>query len=175
MSTIQHIAPTVTTRDHEAISFHEILRRRIQRRRRVAKRLSKRFPLFAVEMMQDEFPGYTYEEYLLDIMPSKRKYKSIRHPKSQLKRQGRYELYLKALNQWHNTKDVSALVQAQYLRNRLFLPFELVWKIAGVERWLTLPSTTPYKMVQESAQVKAATMEELDMKLKEKLRYSHLG
>lgn len=64
-----------------AITFEEYHKRRIQRRRRVAKRMLKAIPLFAVEMMQSEFPGYTYDEFVADVTRKTRKGKSLRKPK----------------------------------------------------------------------------------------------
>ena len=65
----------------DAITIEEVMRRKVQRRRRVAKRMLKRWPLFAVEEMQKEFPGYTYDEFVADVTRKTRKGKSIRHPK----------------------------------------------------------------------------------------------
>lgn len=69
-------------KDTQAISIEQYQKRRIQRRRRVAKRLLKRFPLFAVEMMQNEFPGYTYEEFISDVTRKTKKGKKWRKPKT---------------------------------------------------------------------------------------------
>ena len=57
------------------------MKRRLARRRRVAKRMAARCPLLAVEFMQDEFPGYTYEDWEADVSRKTRKGKSMRHPK----------------------------------------------------------------------------------------------
>lgn len=67
--------------DTEAISLEKIISRRLARRRRVAKRMAKRCPLMAVEFMQDEFPGYTYDEFEADVLRKTRKGKSFRSPK----------------------------------------------------------------------------------------------
>lgn len=68
--------------DRESITLEQYLKRKIQRRRRVAKRLLKRFPLIAVEIMQNEFPGYTYDEFIADVTRKTRKGKSYRRPKT---------------------------------------------------------------------------------------------
>lgn len=67
--------------DYQAISLEQVIKRKAMRRRRVAKRMLKRFPLFAVEEMQAEFPGYTYEEWEADVTRKTRKGKSFRRPK----------------------------------------------------------------------------------------------
>ncbi len=76
-----HITTSQRPRDLEAISLEEYEKRRLMRRRRVAKRMHKRFPMFAVQLMQAEFPGYTWEQHVEDISRKKRKYKSFRRPK----------------------------------------------------------------------------------------------
>ena len=68
--------------DNEAITLEQYLKRKIQRRRRVAKRMAKKYPLLAVEMMQAEFPGYTYDEWVADVTRKTRKGKSLRRPKT---------------------------------------------------------------------------------------------
>lgn len=52
-----------------------------RRRRRVAKRLVKVVPLFVVEEMQKEFPGYNYDQFVQDVTRKTRKGKSFRKPK----------------------------------------------------------------------------------------------
>ena len=65
----------------DAITIEEAMRRKVQRRRRVAKRMLKKWPLFAVEEMQAEFPGYTMDEFVADVTRKSRKGKSFRRPK----------------------------------------------------------------------------------------------
>jgi len=173
MSTTYYI-PAERRKDQEAITLEKFFQKRDQRRRRVAKRLYKRFPLFAVEMMQEEFPGYTQEMFLDDVLRKGRKGTTYRRPKSPLKRQGRYVLYEQAMSRYFDTQDVAYLQEAQRLRNRLYLPFELVWRVQGVQRWLTLPSTTSVKLVHELSQIKVETIQQLDEILAEKLKYVHL-
>ena len=86
---IEYLLPSSIPTD--TISLEQALQRRVRRRRRFAKRLVKRFPLFALEFMQTEFPGYDYETFVADVT---RKTRPARKKKgrSQLKRQGRYPL-----------------------------------------------------------------------------------
>lgn len=67
--------------DEQAITLEKAMQRKAQRRRRVAKRMYARFPLFAVELMQAEFPGYTLEQHEADLNRKTRKGKSFRRPK----------------------------------------------------------------------------------------------
>ena len=74
-------APYDRIQPADAITIEQYQKRRIQRRRRVAKRLIKRVPLFAVEEMQKEFPGYIYDEFIADVTRKTRKGKSFRKQK----------------------------------------------------------------------------------------------
>jgi hypothetical protein len=79
---LTHIAPDRPIHhDQQAITIEQYHKRRALRRRRVAKRLVQRVPLFAVEEMQTEFPGYTYADFEADILRKTRKGKSFRRPK----------------------------------------------------------------------------------------------
>jgi hypothetical protein len=128
--------------DHGAISIEQYRKRREQRRRRVAKRMAKRFPLFAVEFMSGEFPDYDYSTFVEDVQRRSRPSKILRKVKSPLKLQGRYADLEKALNQYHLSKDQAFLEQAQTIRNRLFQPYVIAVRIKGgyIQTW-TLRST----------------------------------
>lgn len=67
--------------DSREISLEKLLLRRVARRRRVAKRMAIRCPLLAVEFMQEEFPGYTYEEWEADVSRKTKRGKRFRRPK----------------------------------------------------------------------------------------------
>ena len=75
-------APHIHITDAQAISLEEVMKRKAMRRRRVAKRMLKKWPLFAVEEMQPEFPGYTQDEFIADVTRKTRKGKSFRRPKA---------------------------------------------------------------------------------------------
>jgi len=133
----------------KTITIEQYQKRREMRRRRVAKRMLKRFPLFALEEMSNEFPDYNWELFVADVTRKTRKSKSFRRPKSPLIRQGRYELYQKALLNYQTTREQKYLEEAQYLRNRLFLPFEFSVRIGDFIYTKSLPSTVHYKTVYE--------------------------
>jgi len=82
MSQIIITEPYGRRADTEAITIERALMLRAMRRRRVAKRMYKRVPLFAVEEMQGEFPGYDWDGYVADITRKTRKGKSFRHIKT---------------------------------------------------------------------------------------------
>jgi hypothetical protein len=67
--------------DTNVISIERANMLRAMRRRRVAKRMYKRFPLFAVEEMQTEFPNYDYDAFVADITRKTKKGKTFRRAK----------------------------------------------------------------------------------------------
>lgn len=144
ISMIQFVAPLQA----QTTTIEQYLKRREQRRRRVAKRQLKRFPLFAVEFMQPEFPTYDWDTFVADVTRKTRKSKSFRKSKSPLKRQGRYPLFEKAMSNWHLTNDQKYLQEAQYWRNRLYLRYEIVVKINGEKEIWTFGSQTSHTFIE---------------------------
>jgi hypothetical protein len=170
------ISQTIQQREiYKTITIQQFQKKREQRRRRVAMRQLKRFPLFAVEIMQDEFPNYDYDTFVLDVTWKTRKSKKVRKTKSPLKLQGRYPLMSKALSNYAVTKDVRYLQEAQSLRNRLYLPFEVVFKLGKEQRIVAFNSTTSVSLIYDLGKITFQTWEQLDDILKEKLRYAHCG
>jgi hypothetical protein len=158
--------------DSEVISLEQWRIKRERRRKRVAKRMAKRFPLFAVEFMKEEFKDYTEEQFIKDI--EKAKLPKKKKGKSQLKRQGRYPLMQKAISNYHLTKDPAYLHEAQQWRKKLFLDFEVVYRLGSETRSYTFPSTTSVRLIKELGQIKWKTWEELDSILEQKLRWIHV-
>lgn len=136
--------------------------------------MAKRFPLFAVEFMQQEFPEYDHETFVADVTrpgrPARKK-----KGKSQLQRQGRYPLYRKALNQYALTKNPEYLYEAQRLRNRLFCRFEVWFSLNGERRVWTFPSTTSLSTIEALSKIRVQSWEELEEKTREILRYAHIS
>lgn len=66
----------------KVITLEQYQKIKERRRRRVAKRLVKVSPMFAVEEMQKEFPGYTYDQFVSDVTRKTRKGKSLRKAKA---------------------------------------------------------------------------------------------
>ena len=167
--------PYQSVQSIQTISIEQYQKKRVQRRRRVAKRQLKRFPLFAVEFMSVEFPNYDYDTFVADVTRKTRKGKSFKKSKSPLIRQGRYPLFQKAMAKYHDTKDEKYLAEAQHWRNRLYLPFEVVFQLNKEQKIWDFPSTTSVYLIQDLVKIKFKTWEELDAILKEKLRYAHVG
>jgi hypothetical protein len=165
---------TVYQDQPHTISLIKVIKRNKARRRRVAKRLAKRCPLFAVAEMQTEFPGYTQDQFIADIQPSKYKSKSKRKPKSPLIRQGRYTLYQAALSRYNNTKNPDDLRTAQGLRDRLYKPFIIIFKHHNSEYSnITLPSTTSIKVINSLASIKFTDAADLESQIEAILKFSH--
>lgn len=157
------------------ITLEQSVKRHKMRRRHVAKRMWKRAPMFAVEFMQDEFPGYTYEDLEAELTRKMRKSKSKRKKKSPMTIQGRYIPMRQALADYERTGDLGKLRQAQKLRDRLFQPFVIEYRIGKKMKWYSFPSTSSYGVIVELAQLKVDTFDELDEIIKDKTRYGLIG
>jgi len=159
--------------DRETITLEQYRKKRVKRRKRVARRLAKRFPLFAVEFAREEFPNYDYQQFEKDLEGARLGKK--KKGKSQLARQGRYPFMKKALAQYQITKDQKYLEEAQQWRQKMFLPFEVVFKLNGKREIYTFPSTTPVRLIEDLAKITFSSWEELEEKLEEKLKWIHVS
>jgi hypothetical protein len=156
--------------DHQAIGIDQFWKRKVQRRRRVAKRMLKRAPLFAVEFMQEEFPEITQEQFIADVTRKTRKRKSQRkNKKTPMVRQGRWPLYRKAMADYQVTGDQKYLIQAQEMRNRMYQRFRVTATLNGERRAWDYPSTSSVEMIQKIAALKFESWEEFD-ELEEAIR-----
>jgi hypothetical protein len=164
-------APIIIRQAKNTISLAEYQKKRQQRRRRVAKRQAKRFPLFAVEFMKDEFPNYDYETFVDDVRSGKAKKK--KKGKSPMKRQGRYEMYRSAMSNYYLYKEVHYLEEAQKIRNRMYLPFIIEYRLKGEVWTYTFPSTTSMATIKSMASIKFTSWDELKSIIDEKMRYIH--
>lgn len=158
--------------DTQIITIEQYKKRREQRRRRVAKRMLKRFPLFAIEEMRAEFPFYDMNTFIADVTRKTRKSKSFRNPKSPCTQMGRYMEMEKKLSDYHRTKDIRFLQKAQKLRDNLFKPYRIIFKLNGkpvLEQ--TLPPTMDFNSVKQLSEIKFSSLDELNFILDEKLKF----
>lgn len=175
MSIKTHIvyeAPSsVVSRD--TISFEKHNRLMTQRRRNAAKRALKKSPLFAVVEIKDKFGLSEYnEDDLLEDARRRTKKKSIRKIKSPITRQGRYSLMQHHLIQYKLTKEVAHLEKAQGLRNRMFKPYEVQFKLKdGSLQSYTFPSVYPVSLIQKIASIKFSDLEDLDSQIEVILKH----
>jgi hypothetical protein len=102
------------------------------RRMRRARRLYRKAPLFAFEMMREEYPQYTYENFCDDL-----RYRTARkrkRGKSQLARYGRYRRMEKLKEQFRQTGNSDFALQAQKLHRNMTKPYRVLARVSG-ETW----------------------------------------
>jgi hypothetical protein len=102
------------------------------RRMRKARRLYKKEPLFAYEMLCMEYPEYTYDNFWDDLRY--RKKPKRRKGKCPLVRYGRYRRMEKLHNLYRETGNVAYALQAQRLQRRMTKPYRVLVRI-GSEVW----------------------------------------
>jgi hypothetical protein len=86
-------------------------------------------------------------------------------------KQGRYPLYRQAMTDYLDYGDEKRLEEAQYLRNRMFLPFRVVFQLKGEQRYWDFPSTATLAFIQDLAKIKFKSWDELQNIIDEKTRY----
>jgi hypothetical protein len=98
---------------------------KIKRLRR-ARRLYKRFPLFAYSFMLEDYPDYTYREFCEDL---RRRTRSKRmRGKFTFRGYGRYNQMEKMLRLYRETGDIRFAISANRLRQRMTKPFVMEFK-----------------------------------------------
>lgn len=159
--------------DRRDISLEKWLKKREQRRKRVAKRMALRFPLFAVEFTREEFPQYTQEQFQSDIEGKKLQKK--RKGKSPLKRMGRYRAMREALTEYRITGDIEHLRRAQQLRNRMFQPYKIDYRLGKERKIVLFAAETDYGKIAELANIKFVSWQQLDEILEDRTRWIHVS
>lgn len=99
------------------------------RRIRKARRLYRKEPVFAFQILCAEYPDYTHEQFLDDLRyrkPRKRKAK-----KTTLTRYGRYMRMLHFLEKYRQTKNIEHAIQAQRLRKRMTKLYRVLLRLDG--------------------------------------------
>jgi hypothetical protein len=172
MSNIIIYSPYQEKVQESVISLEQYYKKRRLRKKRLSRRLFKRFPLFAAEFVAEEFKGFEIEDLdeQLKGMKKSKKFKG----KSQVKQMGRYQLLQKALSDYYLTGEMNKLYEAQRLRNNMFKPYKVLFNIENggtIEQ--TFPPQTAYQLVVDCSKIKYSTEKELIEKLNELLRYAH--
>lgn len=157
--------------DYQCVSLERWLKNQTIQRKNMARRLNRKYPLFAIEMMREKYPDYNEEQFKEDTR-IKKKGKSMRKVKSPLKRQGRWPLFEKAMLNFYATKDQKYLEEAQRLRSRMFLPFGIELRLGKMGKWYEFPSTTEFRIIKEISAIKFTSWEEADEKMNKILRYT---
>lgn len=117
------------------------------RRLRKARRTFKATPLFAYNILIQEYEGYSYETFISDLIVRKRK--SSRKRSKNLNRYGRYYEMQKMITLYNQTGDIKYGLMAQRLRKYLTQPYRALIRIAGVEQEFFYPATVDIKVIQE--------------------------
>lgn len=156
----------------DEIALDEVIRRRQIRRKRVAARVFKKYPLFAEQFMAGEFPDITQEE-IVELIQSRKPSKSVRSKKSGLAKYGRYPLYLKHIQNYHLYKNPDDLREAQRLRENMAKDFLFEMRCQGEKRVYRLPATASLPVVRKIASLKFSTWKELEQQWDEVTKYGH--
>lgn len=141
--------------------------------KRQARRLFRKYPLFALEFLSDKFEGYDSQKLASDLSGMKPKKK--RRSKDVLKRFGRYPVMQKHLKLYKNTGDLDHLFAAQRLRNVITKPYRIRYHLNGDDLFQCLPPTYSYDVVKDFASIKFKSFEELEEKIKAKMQYAGAG
>lgn len=94
------------------------------RRMRKARRLFKKAPLFAYAYMSDDYPDYTYAQFLDDLRIRRPGRK--RKTRSPLERYGRYGKMQELRNLYRQTGEIAFALQAQQLKDNMTRPYRLL-------------------------------------------------
>jgi len=168
------ISAPYTERITDVIDLNQIEKRRKSRRKRVSRRMARKYPLFALEFMKEEFPNIDYDTWEQDVV-TKKPSRAKRKGKSQLKRQGRYPLYQRAMSQYRLTKEQKYLEEAQSVRNRMFRDFEFVFTLGKERRTYRLPSTASLRHVDRIKSIRGyKSWKEMEEMWDELSKYEHL-
>lgn len=168
MTRIEYIHPV--QEDIQAISWEQVDRRRARRKKRVAARMHKKYPLFAVEFMRNEFPEVTAEEVLM-IVANRKASNSKRAKKSGMAKYGRYPLYRNHLLNYKMYGKLEDLKEAQRLRDNMAKDFLFKMECEGEAKTYRLPATASLSTVRKIASLKFKTWEELESQWGEVTKY----
>ncbi|BAV04429.1 hypothetical protein SAMN05421788_110163 [Filimonas lacunae] len=117
------------------------------RRLRKARRLHKKEPLFALQLMQEIYPGYTQEDFTDDLRP--RTAPKKKKGKTLMARYGRYSRMQSLLIEFRLTGEWWYVYQASRLKERMTQPYRVQMTLAGAQREYPLPAQTPIALVEK--------------------------
>lgn len=117
------------------------------RRMRQARRLYKKQPVFAFELLKKEYPGYTHEQFWDDLRYRKRPKK--KKGKSPLCRYGRYRRMLELGAQYSLTGNIDFAIQAMKLRRNMTKPYRVMVRLEGEILEFELSATIPIEPIEK--------------------------
>jgi hypothetical protein len=135
--------------DFKMVDLVHWLKYQDRNRRKRAKWLYQKFPMFAVAMMQEKYPGYTYTELMADITRPTKKGKSFRRKKTPMFRCGRYQEMQRFIRRWEDYKNPDDLAKAQMLRKRMWLPWIVQKTFGKKQATFQFPYTIGINIVKE--------------------------
>lgn len=139
------------------------------RRLRKARRLFSQAPLFAFQLMCEQYDSYTYEQFLEDLRRRNNKVK--RRIKCTLVRFGRYQAMQQLLSRYEQTKDQRLALQAITLRRMMTRPYRVLACGKNFKMEYTLSALIPMdKIVQLVNDLKVCQTEQQATELVERCR-----
>lgn len=164
--------------NHDLITIDQYVAKRIRRRKNLAKRNTIKYPLFAVQFTQEEFPDYSRALYEKDIKGKKKpRYKK---GKSTLVRYGRYHemkrLLLEYKNKlmFDNVNDLELLLRIQRLRNSITKRYRILYQLKRECIEWSFPATYSYELIVELTKIKFSTFNELEDRINSLTKYSNI-
>lgn len=145
------------------------------RRVKAARRAFQNAPLFAYTGLQMKFPGYTYETFIQDITPRRKKKRGRK--KSPLTRYGRFQEIQKEVHLFTTTGDPIHGLRADLLRRYLYKPFRILVRRWGRPVVYTYPATYSIAVIKQLTTLSnnCGSSEEYEQQAKEVLRYVVAG
>lgn len=146
------------------------------RRMRKARRLFKKQPLFAFEILCAEYNGYTYERFWDDLR-YRTKPRGRKKGKSPLVRYGRYRRMEQLNERYRQTGNADYALQAQKLRRNMTKPYRVLARIAGgIFEYSFSPLIRIEEMEKLTAQLpKCATEQEAEELVEQVRKMAHIG
>lgn len=171
---IEYIAPQREQTPISTITLEQYKIRRERRRKNVAKRMAAKYPLFAVEIMKDEhgFRDYNMEQFEKDIAGKRfTKYKR-KGSEKYMKRFGKYELFKKAMLNFHQTNDSKFLIEAKKWKQNIHKKWKIEFRLNKDVKEYQFPATYSFSIIKQLMQYKFKSWEELDKYIDDICKYS---
>lgn len=116
------------------------------RRMRKARRLYKKQPLFAFQMMLTDYPDYTHELYMDDLRYRKKPKK--RNGRFNPHRFGRYSKIMELLRQYERTGNSDFALRAIQMRAYMTRPYRVLVRVGGEEIEYSFSPRIPVRSIE---------------------------
>ena len=144
------------------------------RRMRKARRLYKQTPLFAFAAMQEEYPLYTFSQFLDDLR--RRTEKKKKRFKTPLARYGRYRRIQELMTSFLLTQNWELALRAKLLRQRITQPYRLLIRLKGESIEYSFSALIPIQYIERLTEdiSKCKTEHEIEKVISDFEQYNHL-